>query len=66
MDLVLFIIILCFRGSSEYHSYTALSVLSTIGLAATFIGGFFNWLLFLDAAWYLLNLILCGTAGNRV
>ena len=66
MDLVLFIIILCFRCSSDCHSYTALKVLSALGMAVTFVAGFFaGWPLFLDCAWYLVNLLLACTAENQ-
>ena len=67
MDLVLFIIILCFRGSSDDHSYTALKVLSIIGMLFTFIMGFASsYWMFLDCAWYFINLMLACTANNQV
>lgn len=66
MDLVLFIIILCFRGSDSDHSYTALKVLSVIGMIFTFVMGFASsWLMFLDCAWYAINLALACTAKNQ-
>ena len=66
MDLILFIIILCFRCSADDHSYTALKVLSTIGMIFTFIMGFVSsWLMFLDCAWYFINLMLACTANNQ-
>lgn len=65
MDLVLLIIAIIFACSKERHNYTAITVLSIIGLIICVIAGFVNWLFFIDAVIYIVVLIICATADNK-
>lgn len=66
MDIVLLIISICFTCSKENHSYTALTVLSMIGLIICVIVGIvFSWLFFISAGLYLITLLICIGASNK-
>jgi hypothetical protein len=66
MDIVLLIISIVFACSKENHSYTALTVLSMIGLIiCVIVGIIFSWLFFISAGLYLITLLICIGASNK-
>ena len=67
MDLVLFIIAICFRKSSEDHNYMALEILSVIGAMLCLLFTIFqSWIFWIDVAWFIVDWIICITADNKV
>ena len=65
MDIILFILVICFRGSSEKHSYTAINILSIIGAILLFLlrNSILNW--WISFIVYIVILILGITAKNK-
>ena len=66
MDIILLIIAICFRCSDENHNYTALTVLSVIGLivcAIMMIAS--SWVFVCDVILYIIVLLICALANNK-